>query len=243
MSFRDPGSLPSPPPVRRRSPWLAVAVGIGILALVAFGFLGTLIYYIKAEANKPLDIAALQADFRDVPLYPGAKLDESMTKTQRGAGKLTEMVTGELKADQTVIGAWLTPESPSEVKYWYDRVMPPRGFQQVPQPEIGDALSMFYRNGKDGILVITQRAPQTNGMTIIIVQKLMGLRTDLGEDAMASAPPATDKKSLPAVGQGAVGTHNGNTEAPVSDVKVKYVEGSGKPSATPSAAATPAAKP
>ncbi|GAB4462574.1 MAG: hypothetical protein OHK0029_29720 [Armatimonadaceae bacterium] len=189
MSYRDPGGsfdITASPPAKRRSPWLFFGIGCGALTLALVAFVGTLIFAMRQEMQKPLDIKAVQKELGpQPPIYPGAKLDEVMTKAQRAGARFH---------GKTVV-AFYTDQPSNEVFYWYDRVMPAMGYQSSPQPEFMGLKSAWYWKDDVAWQVSVQDQKDSAGGAIIILTK----ETEVPEELEAFRDKQ-NTKAVPAAG-------------------------------------------
>lgn len=183
MSYRDPGDsyIPPPPPKPKRSPWMFVGIGCGILTLLVVAAFGVLAYQIKEEIRKhPFDPAANRQAMGDTPVYPGSVLDEEMTQAQH-AGLRMGRAFGSLKADSIATETRLTPEPIDEIQDYYWRIMTTRRYKSIPQPEFGGARAVLYRKDKDALLVQVQPVPKVGGNAIVLM-RFTNLQDDIGEE-------------------------------------------------------------
>jgi hypothetical protein len=179
MSYRDPGVpyIPPPPPAPQRSPLLYFGIGCGVLLLLMAGCTSYFVYQIKNVAveamKKPLDIDAALAAMGDAPIYPGAQLDQNMTKVQRGVtATLLQRVT---PADRMEMVAYSTVDPPEKVMAWYTQVMPKKGFVESADADYSkfgrSTLHKQYRKGHDLVVVQPQqRTRSTNDTTIVLIR-------------------------------------------------------------------------
>jgi hypothetical protein len=198
MSYRDPGDsyVPPPPPKPRRSPWMFVGIGCGVLTLLVVGMFGLLAYKINQEIkNSPFDLAANRRAMGDTPIYPGSELDEEMTRAQYVTLKMGGGIFGSLKADSIVTETRLTGEPIEDVQDYYWKVMIGRRYKSIPQPEIMGARSVLYRKGTDALLVQVQAVPKLGGNAIVLM-RFTNFKDDIGEEV----EEPTSAEPVPVVG-------------------------------------------
>jgi len=178
MSYRDPG-IPyiPPPPAPRRSPLLYFGIGCGVLLLLMAGCAGYFVNQFMIAANKPLDKDAALKAMGDAPIYPGAQLNETMTKTQRviahGFGRMTP-------ADRLEAVAYSTVDSPEQVLAWYEKTMPKKGFEESASGDYSKfgrgTLQKQYRKGNDLVLVQAQQQTRETDNTVLVLMRFYNLR-------------------------------------------------------------------
>jgi hypothetical protein len=182
MSYRDPGiPYTPPPPAPRRSPLLYFGIGCGALLLLMAGCIGVVTYKaadaMKAALKEPLDKDAALKAMGDAPIYPGAQLNDVMTKTQRvvarGLGRLTP-------ADRLEIVAYTTVDPPDQVLDWYEKTMPKKGFEESSSADYSKfgrgTLQKQYRKGNDLVLVQAQQQTRETDSTVIVMMRFYNLR-------------------------------------------------------------------
>jgi hypothetical protein len=195
-AYPPPSSyLPPPPPVRsRRSPWLWVALGCGLLALLLLGgvvgvgylFVRNTQRELQKAQNEPLSEAQVRAAIGDTPLYPGARPDIATSKQMRGivraAGGITGVVSG--GKIKTAAAAFLVPATPNKVLAWYTREM--EGWELADDQQRiraggednaarGFRQSRAYRRGDRQIQITVggdSEAAKTSSLTFLIFEGL-----------------------------------------------------------------------
>ncbi len=172
--------VPPPPPPSRKSPWLFVGLGCGLLMLLSFGgcilFVGNLGKNIAADMQKPLDKKAVMASMGDVPMYPDAPLSEMMTKAQRSVFN-NPLMKGAMKGNTMEVAAFETKDSAEKVGEWYDKAMDKAGYEpmkstKMPNMGNGSAEQKQYRKGADAVLIQAQpsKGSSSAATTIVIVR-------------------------------------------------------------------------
>jgi hypothetical protein len=152
------------------------------MLLLMAGCIGYAVNELKKAAteamNRPLDVTAALAAMGDAPIYPGAQLDENMTKIQRGiTATVLKRVT---PADRMEVVAYSTVDPAEKVMAWYAQVMPKKGFTE----SVGADYSKFgrntlhkqYRKGNDLVVVQPQQRTRETGDTIIVLMRFYNLR-------------------------------------------------------------------
>ena len=189
MSYRDPGDsyIPPPPPKPKRSPWMFVGIGCGVMALLVAGAFGLLTNQIYQEIkNNPLTAEKIRQEMGDSPVYPGAEIDIEMTQAQYAGLKVGGMF-GKLKAEKVATETRLTSDSSEDVHDYYWKLMTSRRYKSLPQPEIAQARAVLYRKDNDALLVQTQPIPKLGGNAIILI-RFTNLQDDIGVE-FEEAPP------------------------------------------------------
>ena len=173
--------VPPPPPPRKKSPWLFVGLGCGLLALLSFGgcvlLLGSMGNNIAAEMKKPLDKKAVLAGMGEIPQYPGSQLSEQMTKIQRAtfSNPMMKLVT---KGTTPEVAAFETKDEGTKVLEWYGKKMDGLGYEpstsiQMPDMGKGTMDQKQYRKGTDAVIIQTQPNPSdsnANKTVFVIIQ-------------------------------------------------------------------------
>jgi hypothetical protein len=183
MSYRDPGVpyIPPPPPPRRSSPLLYFGIGCGILVLLTAGCMGYFAIQFKNAAveamKKPLDKDAALKAMGDAPIYPGAQLNENMTKIQRATMNVLSRMT---PASRMEIVAYSTVDSPEQVMAWYDKVMPKKGFEESASGDYSKfgrgTLHKQYRKGNDLMVVQAQQQTRETDNNVLVLIRFYNLR-------------------------------------------------------------------
>ncbi len=135
-TYNDPGPPspyipPPPPPARRgRSPWLWIGLGCGLLSLVVFAGCTMLLYVggkqiadeVQKAEKKPLTEKEVLLDLKEIPIYPGSKVDLPLSKKMRGVSGGINGILGRIPGQNISfsIGAFTTPAVPEKVVKWYD---------------------------------------------------------------------------------------------------------------------------
>lgn len=195
MSYRDPGEsyVPPPPPKPKRSPWMFVGIGCGVLALLVVGVFGLLAYQIQQEIkNNPFDAQKNRIAMGDTPVFPGSELDDEMTQAQYAGLKIGGMF-GNLKADKVTCETRLTSESVDDIQDYYWKIMTSRRYKSIPQPEIAGARAVLYRKDNDALMVQVQAVPKFGGNAIILM-RFWNFRDEIGEDV--EEPPAVGLEAV-----------------------------------------------
>ena len=133
-----PGGYYAPPPTppRRRglSPW--AWVGIGCATLAVFGFagcaaiIGAFTNSVRQSANQPLDTQQLNKQLSGVPRYPGARVDEEMTKVVRATFDVMNKIP--FSKARFHAGAYRVPNIPPDrVIAWYDKNLKAAGWKPM----------------------------------------------------------------------------------------------------------------
>ena len=179
--------VPPPPPPSKKSPWLFVGLGCGLLILLSFGgcvlLLGSVGKNIAAEMKKPLDTKAVLADLGDIPKYPDAQLSENMTKAQRAVFG-NAIMKAAMKGNEPKVAAFQTKDGVDKVLTWYDKAMDKAGYEpaastKFPNMGNGSADQKQYRKGADGVVVQVQRntADETGkNPTLIVVVRMNNMK-------------------------------------------------------------------
>jgi len=183
MSYRDPGVpyIPPPPPATRRSPLLYFGIGCGVLLLLMAGCTAVFLVQFKnaatEELKKPLDKTAALEAMGDAPIYPGAQLDEQMTKVQRVATNFVRRVT---PADRMELVAYSTVDTPDKVMAWYEQVMPKKGFQESNSADFTklgrSTMQKQYRKDNDLVVVQVQQRTKATDDNVIVMMRFYNLR-------------------------------------------------------------------
>lgn len=186
MSFRDGSATPdaysAPLPPRRRSPWLYVGLGCGLLTLLTVGGVIAASYMfvnkIKSEIAKPIDKTAVIKSLGDLPVYPGAQFNENMTKAQRAtfAAMAKVMPTTSISA-----AAFETPDKSDKVFDWYDTKLTSLGYSSYDGGNMTGLGSdkyaqQQYKKGDDLALVQVQRHPQAEGKNLLVLIRFVGFK-------------------------------------------------------------------
>lgn len=168
MSF-DTGQagayVPPPPPARaRRSPWLYVGIGCGLLFLLVVGgcvaALGIMGNRIQQEMKKPINKQEVLAALKDAPIYPNAQFHEQATKGGRAGLSLMSRF---LPAESTAVAAFVTADDDDKVLSWYEKKLPTLGYQPATQggnvnfnAGAAGAKQRQYKKGQDMLMVQVQ---------------------------------------------------------------------------------------
>jgi hypothetical protein len=164
------------------------------MALLGIVFMGFLVFSINEEMKKPWDAAAEQQLLSEsqAPVYPGAILDENMTKAQRGGKRL---YIESIPSESLDIWGFYSDQPVSEVMFWYNALLPGTGYTRTPQPDLPSGQSAFYRKGDTGWLVVTQTIRGTAGTHIVLV-RYKGLEDEIGlEDSAGNLVPSPSTTS------------------------------------------------
>jgi hypothetical protein len=130
------GYYAPPPPPRRRglSPW--AWAGIGCAAFALLGFAGCAVVFntvrnqVTQSMTQPLNRQQVLSELSGVPVYPGAQLDETMSKAVRTAFGMMNNFPGS-KA-RFYAGAFRVPSAtPEKVSAWYDTNLKAAGWKTV----------------------------------------------------------------------------------------------------------------
>lgn len=187
MSYNnDPGRAdvytPPPPPAPRRSPWLYVGVGCGLVTLLTVGAIifasMAFVNNIKTAMNQPINKAQVLLSLGDIPLYPGATFDEKITKAQRATFSMMQKV---IPADSINTAAFSTSDSGDKIADWYDKKMEALGYT----PSSGGNLTGMgsssivqqqYKKGQDLALVQVQRNPGDDKKNNLVLMRFVNIK-------------------------------------------------------------------
>lgn len=178
--------IPPPPPPSRKSPWLSVGLGCGLLILLSFG--GCVILgmnmgkQIAADMQKPLDKQAVLAGMGDIPKYPGAQLSEMMTKAQRSVFN-NPLMSAAMKGNKPEVAAFETKDDTTKVAAWYDKAMDKAGYEpstSTTLPNMGNGATeqKQYRKGADGAVIQVQRNTKSTSEypTLIVIVRMPNMK-------------------------------------------------------------------
>ena len=203
MSYSPNAYVPPPPPAARRgkSPWFFVGMGCLGLFLVTIGLISYSAYKVMGVLKQPITSAGVVQSLGDVPIYPNAKLDMTMTKVIQGTAAVTQMVTGK---NTFSAGVFQVPVTPEAAVSWYDTEMVKRGYvaNKVRQSSVGQKLqSQVQRQYSSktikeivivqaGLTPEEQRTDPKNG-TMLILMRMTNLK------GKANPPENAGKEFVP----------------------------------------------
>jgi hypothetical protein len=190
MSYSsDPGKadapyIPPPPPAKRRSPWMFVGIGCGLLFLLVVGGIAvvsvTFVNKVKTAMNAPFDKEAALKSLEDVPIYPGATVDEQTSKAQRAVFQIMEKV---MPAESMTALAFVTEDDSDKIIDWYNKKLESLGYSQHESGSMSGAGSSTiaqqqYKKGKDVVMVQIQRntRPKEEGTNFLILLRLKNIK-------------------------------------------------------------------
>ncbi len=189
---QQPGMyVPPPPAARGRSPWLYVGLGCGLLVLLSF--VGCLVAGKKiadgfsASAKQPFDapkaVAALKTE--GIPVYPGATVNEEMSKALRATFSVFEGFPGMSSMKFNSV-AFTSPGTDEEIADWYDKKLPAAGWKA------STAKSPYSGNGAN----VRIQHQYIKGTTQLLVQ--IGDAKGKNADADKRSLMLTEIKGIPA---------------------------------------------
>jgi hypothetical protein len=176
MSYNNPGGayVPPPPPAARRSPWMFVGIGCGALVLIAVigmaVLFGNLSKTIGEEMKKPFDVVQVKKSLKDMPEYPNAQFDETMSKAVRGGLSIFAKM---MPAEETVAIGYKTSDTPDKVLTWFDENMPKHGYVADTSGGQANVKQNQYKKGNDRVIV---QAQEQQGGTVISVIRFNGFK-------------------------------------------------------------------
>jgi len=165
---------------------------LAVIAVVAVGIAG--VNFMKDVSNVgPVTPQTVQQSLGDVPIYPGATLDETTTRAVlTGLGVAKKVVGGADKFPFKGAGVFDTPADGDKVLAWYDKRLKASGWTAAKTSQTNqDAEQRMYQ--KSGETVLVQAQPRSDGGAGSAV---MLMRGNLGMQPPASLPAPT-KKSPP----------------------------------------------
>jgi len=187
MSYTDGGNTPNnnyqpplpTPPKAGRSPFVYVAAGCGLLTLITMGGCIMLAVNVKnkmvQEQNKPLSVATVEQDLKDIPKPKGAVVDIKQSKVYRATFKAGEAVGfGKVK---TTAGVYTVKGEPEDIVAWYDKVMISKeGWEVAPgktsfqNQKTGVRTQRQYIKGKNQLMVMVGPATEEKKSSLILTK-------------------------------------------------------------------------
>ncbi|MFM7320198.1 MAG: hypothetical protein ACKO5K_01570 [Armatimonadota bacterium] len=175
----NPESPYSPPPMPRRtlSPWAWTGIGCAALSLLGFGgcaiFAARIASTVKAEMAKPFNEAESVASIRDIPKYPGAKIDPDGTKVSRGT---MVSMRGMIPAKTTGVLAMRSEDPDRKILDWYDGQMVGLGYSiERTRESAGRNAQHAYRKASSLAIVQVQR-DSGEGDKLLVLMRFDGIR-------------------------------------------------------------------
>lgn len=181
MSFGPAGQsgayAPPPPDAakRGRSPWFYVGIGCGLILLLIVGSCAAISIKFASEFNKPFNKQEAVQKLGDVPIYPGAQVDEMQSKAGQVALKA---VGGLMKATQSTVLALRTDDLSGEVMAYYDNELNKRGFKLIRQGQQAarsDQHTYVNSKARSVVMVQSRDAPGESGSRAIMIMRFDGM--------------------------------------------------------------------
>lgn len=161
-----PGAYPpGAPPAKRGKPWWVWLLGgCGCFMLVCLlAFAGTAWWAWSQWTTAmnevgPLDEATVKRNLGEVPVYPGAKLDETTSKAILAICRIVEKWIGEKPGSMVQAGGFFsTSDASGKIIAWYDKQMAKAGWK-MGTPDARDKPKnqeqRLYQKGSDLAVVI-----------------------------------------------------------------------------------------
>ena len=185
--------LPSDTPVVPRKLTPLRIVGIGCGGIVAFLLLFLLVggVMLQAERNKPFNAASELNALAGVEVYPGATIDEDVTRDARAVALL---MRGLYPARSTTVVGFRTGDDPQKVIAFYDSLLSKYGFTKTRLGGgAGDAGASYVTEGTTVVIQIKEEEGED--------RQLFVMRFDNGEKKTLNKPenlvtPEDFKKSI-----------------------------------------------
>lgn len=178
MSSPVPSSTEPPAPPRKASPLRIVGVGCGgiVAFLLLFAVVGGIM--LQVERNKPYNSATELSGLAGVPVYPGAKIDEDVTRDARAVAWL---MRGLYPADMTTVVGFRTGDDPQKIVTYYDTSLAKFGFTKTRLGGgAGEAGASYVTEGTTVVIQIKEEEGED--------RQLFVMRFDVGEKKTLSKP-------------------------------------------------------
>jgi hypothetical protein len=128
---------------------------IGVVVVVMM--VGNRVQQVMKNAPPVTAQSARQEIGTDVPLYPGATFDQSMTQSSKVGVEVTKGILGDkIAATAPRMAVYSTSDSADAVYAYYDKELPKKGWTPVNAGSAGLSRQSMYRKGNDMLIVQCQ---------------------------------------------------------------------------------------
>jgi len=174
-----PESPYSPPPMPRRSlsPWAWTGIGCAALSLLGFGgcaiFAARIASTVKAELAKPFNEAESLASIRNIPRYPGAKIDPDGTRVSRGT---MVSMRGMIPAKTTGVLAMRSEDPDRKILDWYDGQMTGLNYKIERARETAGRNAQHAYRKADSLVIVQVQRDSGEGDKMLVLMRFDGIR-------------------------------------------------------------------